>query len=148
MHEQDIRWQQRFVNYKKAWSQLAEALALMDQRELSNLEKQGTIQAFEYSYELAWNVLRDYLMWQGAVAIAGSRDAIREAYRLELISDGHAWMAMLQDRNRTVHTYNEATANEILDHIQHRYASLFRELEVTFSRLDETQHRPPQSDGQ
>ena len=103
---EDIRWLQRFNHFKKAYSQLEEALELIAKRELSNIEKQGAIQAFEFTYELAWNVLRDYLIWQGAETISGSRDAIREAFKRELISDGHAWLAMLQDRNRTVHTYN------------------------------------------
>ncbi len=129
----DIRWSQRFNHFKNAYAQLREALELMDTRPLSNLEKQGTIQAFEFTYELAWNVLRDYLVWQGAETISGSRDAIRESFKRELISDGHAWLAMLQDRNRTVHTYNEETANQILDHLQHRYALLFSEFIQTFT---------------
>lgn len=123
----DIRWVQRFSHFKKAHSQLSDALLLMAESQLSNLEKQGVIQAFEFTYELAWNVLRDYLLWQGAEPISGSRDAIREAFRRELISDGHAWMAMLQDRNRTVRTYNEETANEILQHLKSRYAAIFLE---------------------
>jgi len=129
----DIRWSQRFNHFKNAYAQLREALELMENRPLSNLEKQGTIQAFEFTYELAWNVLRDYLVWQGAETISGSRDAIRESFKRELISDGHGWLAMLQDRNRTVHTYNEETANQILDHLQHRYAPLFSEFIQTFT---------------
>jgi nucleotidyltransferase substrate binding protein (TIGR01987 family) len=135
MDTQDIRWQQRFASFSMAHQQLADALALMSQRPLSALEKQGAIKAFEFSYELAWNVLRDYLVWQGAAHIAGSRDAIREAYKRDLISDGHGWMAMLQDRNRTVHTYNEATANEILEQVRVRYAALFQALVQTFTAL-------------
>lgn len=127
MMPKDIRWIQRFNHYKKAYAQLREALELLAARELSNIEKQGAIQAFEFTYELAWNVLRDYLLWQGEEAISGSRDAIREGFRRGLISDGHAWMAMLQDRNRTVHTYNEETANEILYSLKHRYARVFAE---------------------
>lgn len=134
---QDIRWQQRFTNFTKAHAQLANALALMEKRELSELEKQGVIQAFEFTYELAWNLLRDYLLWQGAANVTGSRDAFREAFKRELIRDGHAWMAMLQDRNRTVHTYNEATANEILANIKQRYGALFQELAQTFIALVE-----------
>ncbi|MCO4785247.1 MAG: nucleotidyltransferase substrate binding protein [Marinomonas atlantica] len=129
---QDIRWLQRFEYFKKAYAQLQEALQLMAERELSNIEKQGSIQAFEFTYELAWNVLRDYLVWQGAETISGSRDAIREGYKRELISDGHAWLAMLQDRNRTVHTYNEATANQIIENLRSSYALLFAEFVVTF----------------
>ena len=137
MNHQDIRWQQRFASFNKAYAQLTDALTLMAQRPLSELEKQGTIQAFEFTYELAWNLLRDYLIWQGSTGIAGSRDAIREAFKRQLIGDGHAWMAMLQDRNRTVHTYNEATANEILINIRQQYATLFQELAETFAALTE-----------
>ncbi|BBP45131.1 nucleotidyltransferase [Thiosulfatimonas sediminis] len=129
---EDIRWSQRFNHFKKAYAQLVEALALMEERPLSNIEKQGAIQAFEFTYELAWNVLRDYLIWQGAETISGSRDAIREGFKRELISDGHAWLAMLQDRNRTVHTYNEETAMQILENLQNRYAVLFAEFFQTF----------------
>ena len=125
MSDQDIRWLQRFEHFKQAHAQLKDALSEMASRKLSNLEKQGTIQAFEFTYELAWNVLRDYLIWQGIESISGSRDAIRESFRLGLISDGQAWLAMLQDRNRTVHTYNEATVNQILEQLAAVYAGLF-----------------------
>ncbi|MET4162462.1 nucleotidyltransferase substrate binding protein (TIGR01987 family) [Marinobacterium sp. MBR-111] len=134
---EDVRWSQRFDHFKKAYAQLQEALSLMQERPLSNIEKQGAIQAFEFTYELAWNVLRDYLIWQGAEAISGSRDAIREAFKRELILDGHGWMTMLQDRNRTVHTYNEETARQILENLQGRYAILFAE----FCTLFETRQR-------
>lgn len=135
MSNQDIRWRQRFEHFKQAHQQLKEALSEMSSRKLSNLEKQGTIQAFEFTYELAWNVLRDYLIWQGTETISGSRDAIREGFRLGLISDGKAWLAMLQDRNRTVHTYNEATANQILEQLAAVYSNLFLEFEVKFEGL-------------
>lgn len=135
MSDQDIRWLQRFEYFKQAHEQLKDALTEMSLRKLSNLEKQGTIQAFEFTYEQAWNVLRDYLIWQGAETISGSRDAIREGFRLGLISDGKAWLAMLQDRNRTVHTYNESTANQILAELAAVYANLFLELELKFNAL-------------
>lgn len=135
MSSQDIRWLQRFEHFKQAHEQLKEALAELASRELSRLEKQGTVQAFEFTYELAWNVLRDYLIWQGAETISGSRDAIREGFRLGLISDGQAWLAMLQDRNRTVHTYNETTANQIIAQLASVYATLFAEFEVKFDGL-------------
>ncbi len=87
MSNQDIRWLQRFEYFKQAHAQLKEALSEMAVQKLSRLEKQGAIQAFEFTYELAWNVLRDYLIWQGAETISGSRDAIREGFRLGLIAD-------------------------------------------------------------
>lgn len=128
MTETDVRWHQRFQNFRKAYAQLDEAARLMTQRDLSRLEKQGVIQAFEYTYELSWNLLRDYLRWQGITELTGSRDTIREAFSNGLIADGEQWMAMLQDRNRTSHTYNEATAEAILRNIRQDYHRLFEEL--------------------
>lgn len=133
--QQDIRWKQRFANFKKAHRQLTEALSLMNERPLTKLEKQGVIKAFEFTYELAWKLLRDYLLWQGSATIAGSRDAIRESFKLSLISDGHLWMAMLKDRNNTVHIYDEAAVNIILDNIKQSYATLFNEVHEQFDRL-------------
>ena len=110
----EIRWMQRFSNYKKALSQFEKFIA---KGKLNELEEQGLIQAFEYTHELAWNVLRDYLREQGNFAIHGSRDATREAFKLDLIQDGDSWMDMIKDRNRTSHTYNQATADLIAENI-------------------------------
>lgn len=82
----DIRWHQRLQNYKKAYAQLNDAVELMSQRSLTKLENQGVIQAFETTYELGWNLLRDYLRWQGNAGLTGSRDAIREAFSVGLIA--------------------------------------------------------------
>ena len=138
MSEADARWKQRFANFKKAHAQVADALALMGQRSLSDLERQGVIKAFEFTYELSWKLLRDYLLWQGISPIAGSRDAIREAFRLNLISDGHAWMAMLQERNRSLHIYDESTIDGILGNLQNRYVQLFDELDQAFEQIIRT----------
>ena len=146
MSEADVRWKQRFSNFKKAHAQVTDALVLMGQRSLSDLERQGVIKAFEFTYELSWKLLRDYLLWQGVSPIAGSRDAIREAFRLNIISDGHAWMAMLQDRNKTVHIYDESTIDGILGNLQNQYAQLFDELDKEFDRIIRTnasQTTPP-----
>ena len=133
--ENDIRWVQRFDNYKKGLLQLSEAVVLMSQRDLSNLEKQGLVQAFEFTYELGWNLLKDYLQWQGFDNIVGSRDTIRQSYKNGLISDGQLWMAMLQDRNRTVHTYNEETTNAIIEAVQHSYIEAFEALKQRFDAI-------------
>ncbi len=129
----DMRWQQRLASFRKALLQLDEAMTLMQQRELSKLEKQGVIQGFEYCYELGWNTLKDFLVWQGIDGIIGSRDTIREAFSKGLISDGHAWMQMLTDRNRTSHAYNEETAEAILTNIQLQHHPLLKALEQTMS---------------
>lgn len=123
---EDIRWQQRFANFKKALSQLRK---FVDKGDLSELEEQGAIQAFEYTYELAWLVLKDFLEYQGNTDIYGSRDAIRLAFQSGLIEDGEAWMDAYVSRTKTLHTYNEETAREIVQKILNRYFSLFTALE-------------------
>lgn len=134
---QDIRWKQRFDNFNKALEQLASGVELMRQRELSDLEKQGLIQAFEYTYELGWQVIKDYLVWQGVTDIIGSRDTIREGFNKQLIADGEVWMNMLQDRNRTSHTYNKDTAESIIRNIDKQYFDAFVALQERFQGLVE-----------
>ena len=113
MSEQDIRWKQRFSNYQKAYAKLAEVVKNNTLEQLTDLEKEGLIQRFEYTYELAWKVMKDYLEYQGITGITGSRDAIREAFQKELITNGENWMNMIKSRNQTTHLYNEATAQEL-----------------------------------
>ena len=134
MNHQDIRWQQRFANYKKALQQLQSAVELSEQRALSNLEKQGVIQAFEFTHELGWNVLKDYLQDQGNQNIKGSKDATREAFKVALIADGEQWMAMIQSRNVSSHTYNEHIANELVSVIVEQYFALFIELQTEMEK--------------
>ncbi len=105
MDNPDIRWQQRFANYKKSLLQLQGAVELSKQRELTSLEKQGATHVFEFTHESAWNMLKDFLRDQGNQNIKGSKDATREAFKVELISDGEQWMAMIQSRNISSHTY-------------------------------------------
>lgn len=121
----NIRWQQRLMNYEKALSQLMTAVNLSKQRCLSELEKQGLIQAFEFTHELAWNVMEDYFFYQGNTSITGSRDAVRESFSKGLISDGEGWMEMIASRNQTSHTYNLEVANEITEKIISQYCELF-----------------------
>lgn len=137
--EMDIRWQQRFQNYRKALSQLQEATDLSKSRELSKLEKQGLIQGFEYTYELAWNTLKDYLTYLGIAGLIGSRDSIREAFNRNLIDDGQIWMEMLKDRNRSAHTYNEEIAEEIVKNILSAYIVQFQQLEKNFSNIEHSE---------
>ena len=121
----DIRWQQRLDNYTRALKQLQSAVALSTSRELSELEQQGLIQAFEFTHELAGNVMKDYFFYQGASQITGSRDAIRKAFSAGLIADGENWLEMIQSRNQSTHTYDKTTALALVERITQRYASLF-----------------------
>jgi nucleotidyltransferase substrate binding protein (TIGR01987 family) len=121
MRSTDIRYKQRLSNYHKALAMLTQGVELAASRPLSHLEKQGLIKSFEFTYELAWNLMRDYSLYQGYQEIRGSRDAIRQAISMNLISDGETWMSMLESRNMTTHTYDEKTAEEILEKIQSAY---------------------------
>jgi nucleotidyltransferase substrate binding protein (TIGR01987 family) len=118
---EDIRWIQRFDNFKRSLKQLDNAMALMAERDLSELEQQGVIQAFEYNYELAWNILKDFYEYQGEQDIQGSRDAIKVAFRRGLIADADVWFKMIKSRGLTVHTYNEDVTQKILEDIIHKY---------------------------
>lgn len=135
MENLDIRWIQRFQNYRKALEQLRQAVQLSQARELSNLENQGMIQAFEFTHEMAWNVMKDYSEYQGDSTVKGSRDATRSAFKLELIEDGEGWMDMLRSRNLTSHTYNENVAEEIVGDIIKQYFKLFEAFEQTMEQL-------------
>lgn len=132
MKKTDIRWLQRFENYQKALRQLSE---FVSQGKLNKLEEQGLIQVFEYTHELAWKTLKDFLTYKGHGEIYGSKDVSRKAYGLNLIDDGEVWMQMIESRNQTVHTYNEDTAREIVDAINQRYYSQFTNLEKKLLEL-------------
>ena len=131
----DIRWQQRLNNYKSALQQLADAVALGHQRPLSRLEQQGLIKAFEFTHELAWNVMKDYFEFQGNTTITGSRDAIREAFQRGLILDGETWMETIASRNRSSHTYDESTARALEETITTRYMTLFEAFKTRMQEL-------------
>lgn len=121
----DIRWQQRLANYRRALAQLKKAVDLSQTRDLSELEQQGLIQAFEFTHELAWKVMKDYFVYQGNVSITGSRDAVREAFAVQLIADGQGWMDMIKSRNQSSHTYNPETADAVVKDVVERYFGLF-----------------------
>ena len=126
MSEFDSRWEQRFSNYQLALVQLGEGVTLAGQRPLSELEKQGLIQAFEFTHELAWNVMKDYFIYQGDSSITGSRDAVREAFSKGLVEDGEGWMEMIKSRNQTSYTYNQSVADAIVERILTLYFQLFQ----------------------
>ena len=130
MTTQDIRWIQRFNNFAKAFSQLKEAVELAQQQPLSKLEEQGLIQAFEYTHELAWNILKDFLEGRGVRNLYGSKDTTRQAFKTGLIENGVAWMDMIKSRNLTSHTYDEDTASYIVFAIRNTYFAEFEALNI------------------
>lgn len=150
MSDQDIRWQQRFSNYEKALRKLEQAAKrIKDEYEideegnideddfLDDIIKEGVIQRFEYTHELAWNVMKDYLNEVGGIKALGSKDSTRQALAGELITNGEVWMEMIQSRNQTSHTYNEEVADGIFEKIIQEYLPAF----ITFrSTMEGLQH--------
>ena len=136
---QDIRWKQRFDNYLKAFQTLVEAVDLTRTRELSKLEQQGLIQGFEFTHELAWNVLKDFLENKGIAGLIGSKDATRAAFKNGLIEQGEDWMKMIEARNLTSHTYNPEVAQKITDDILQRFYPAFASMAKKFTELKDQQ---------
>lgn len=135
LSDQDIRWKQRLSNLQRAFDQLSSAIAIARNRELSELEKQGLIQAFEFTHELSWNVMKDYFVYQGNTSITGSRDASREAFQVGLITKGEVWMEMIKSRNQTTHTYNQEVAREIIRKIKEEYFDEFEKFLLKMNEL-------------
>lgn len=151
MSTQDIRWQQRFGNYVKAFLKLEEAVLKIKEKYqiqkdgtidndefLDDIIKEGLIQRFEYTHELAWNVMKDFLENAGNTDIFGSKDATRKAFETGLITNGEVWMDMIKSRNKTSHTYNEETADDIFMKIIHEYYQEFKQFK---DRMEELRNR-------
>lgn len=135
----DIRWLQRFSNYRKALSKLSEAVETLSDsanldETLQELAKEGLIQRFEYTHELAWKVIKDYAEYQGYTDVRGSRDAFRKGLQMGLL-DSPDWMDSIEDRNLTSHNYDEDAAQEIYDAIVEKYHPLFVRLENKMASL-------------
>ena len=139
-----LRWKQRYFNFTRALARLELYVA---KESLTELEEPGFIQTFEFVSELAWNTLKDFYEDQGIDAVSetlgiqGSKDAVRLAFHRGLIRDAKAWFRLIEDRNRTSHTYHEELAQQVGNNIRNEYIALFRELALTlkpaFEKEDE-----------
>jgi nucleotidyltransferase substrate binding protein (TIGR01987 family) len=129
-----IRWIQRFNSFSNAMAWLTEAVDLKQQRQLSHIELQGFIKSFEFTHELAWNVIKDFAHYQGQESIMGSRDATRYAFKLGLIDNGEEWMQMIISRNKAVHAYDEKMANEVVIDVVERFYPLFVEFKSAMQK--------------
>jgi nucleotidyltransferase substrate binding protein (TIGR01987 family) len=132
----DVRWRQRLQSFRKAFRRLSDAAALAAERKLTDLEQQGIIQAFEFTHELAWNTLKDFLEPTGATNLFGSVNTTRAAFAAGLIENGEAWMEMIKDRNLTTHTYDERTADKISSAILSSYVPEFGKFAQRFAELE------------
>lgn len=128
MSAEDVRWIQRYHHYIKALAQMTDAVELSKKRPLTRLEEQGLIQAFEFTHELAWNTLKDFLEGRGVQNLFGSRDTSRAAFKSGLIRNGDVWMEMIASRNLTTHSYDESTVVRIVSDISNSYILEFSSL--------------------
>lgn len=124
----DIRWKQRFTNFEKSYKSLSKYI---DKPIETELERAGIIQLFEISFELSWKLMKDYLEFQQLI-VKSPREAIKQAYQIELIDDGHIWIDALADRNLTVHTYDEKLAKKMVEDISTIY---YPQLKKLYERL-------------
>ena len=130
MENQDIRWKQRFQNFSKALDYLETALKIENP---DIIQKAGTIQFFEMSFELSWNLVKDYLEEQGFVDVKSPRTALKKAFEIGIIEKGHDWMDLLLDRNLTAHMYDEQKATEMELLILNKYLPILKSLHQHFN---------------
>lgn len=135
----DVRWLQRFSNYRKALHKLGQAVDIVSEKmdwgeEVDDLLQEGLIQRFEYTHELAWKVMKDYAEYQGYTDVKGSRDAFRKGLEMGII-DSQQWMESIEDRNQTSHNYDDETANEIYEAVVTEYYPLFVKFEKVMLKL-------------
>ena len=124
-----LRWQYRFDNYKRAFNLLRQAIELKSEQDLSELEQEGIIQRFEYTWELAWKTLKDYLANDGLVLEKITpKSVIVAAVEAKIITNHEAWMNALDDRNMMSHVYNHVEFAKVIENIENEYLSLFGDL--------------------
>lgn len=126
---QDIRWKQRYAHFYKAFRLLEQTVAI---EHPSDAERAGLIQFFEMAFELAWKMLKDYLEAEGFTVIS-PRATIKQAFQSGLLADGHLWLDALNDRNLTVHTYEESIALAVEQSIRTRYYPALLALQQIFA---------------
>ncbi len=129
----DIRWKQRFQNFEKAYFFFT---ATVEKESYSPIEAGGLVQAFEFTFELGWKTIKDYLYEQG-IETQFPREAIKEAFNTQIIADGHTWIHMLEKRNELSHTYNENVAKQAVEIIKHRYYPAIRQVYLYFKEKND-----------
>jgi nucleotidyltransferase substrate binding protein (TIGR01987 family) len=128
----DIRWKQRFQNFDSASLLLCEALK-HGPDSLTQLEKEGAVQRFEYTFELAWKTLKDYLEDDGLViSPITPRQVIKEAFAAKVISDGEVWIKMLNNRNLLSHTFNCSVFERAVEALSEHYLPAMAKLHKFF----------------
>ncbi|GHV75953.1 nucleotidyltransferase [Spirochaetia bacterium] len=124
----DIRWKQRFQNFENIYNTFCRTLVRYEGSSKDEVVLMALVQTFEFTYELAWNTMKDYLENEGFDEVANSKQAIRTAFQAELISDAEGWMEAIQKRNLASHTYNQAVLDESVSYITETFFPLVRKL--------------------
>lgn len=122
----EIRWQQRFQNFERAYKQFSQ-IGLADLDQLSDLEKEGYVQRFEYTFELAWKTLKDYLLENGQ-DLSSPKEIIRQAFQNEIIVEGEVWMEALKKRNLTSHTYDDVVLIKTITFLKEEFYPVLEKL--------------------
>lgn len=125
------RLREKFLNYSKALTRLEESL---DRDETDDIVLDAVIQRFEFSYELSWKLVKTYLSYNGIAEVRSPREAFKEAFAAGLITEGDAWIDMLEDRNLTAHTYDEDQAKKIYQRIKSKHYKILKELKDKLGR--------------
>ncbi|MBM5781928.1 MAG: nucleotidyltransferase [Pelagibacterales bacterium] len=134
MKNSDIRWKQRFQNYEKAFALLSDALKDGSDK-LSLLEKEGALQRFEFTFELAWKVMKDYLEESGVVInTVTPKNVIKQAFAAKIIENGQVWIDMLMSRNLMSHTYDFVKFEAIAKDVEKKYLVELKKLEQFFKK--------------
>ena len=117
-----IRYKERFEDFEKALKKLKQAFL----EEANELVIDGTLQRYEFTFELAWKTIKDYLEYNGIVSnIASPRNVIQQAYQSKIIKNGDIWIQMMLDRNSLSHLYDEQKSREIYENIKNKYLKQF-----------------------
>ena len=132
-NKKEIRWKQRFVNFEKAFKLLERTKQIENP---SEAEKGGLIQFYEVGFELSWKIMKDYLESEGYI-VKSPKQAIKQAFQIDLITDGEFWISALEDRNLTSHTYDENTTNAIIEKINNKYFNIIKLLYEFFKKENE-----------
>jgi len=134
--KKEIRWKQRFKNYDKALKKL-QSFAEYTKNNDEDVFEVALIGAFEFTFELAWKTLKDYLKF-GGINVSIPREVIKQSFHHKLIEDGEIWISMLEDRNILSHVYDDIKAKDAVKSIETKYIAVFVQLyEFLYSKLDE-----------
>jgi nucleotidyltransferase substrate binding protein (TIGR01987 family) len=125
--QKDIRWKQRFKNFEKAYLSLVESQEALESEPDNDFIQDSLIQRYEYTLELAWKTMKDYLENEGFMDVTSPKKAVRKAFQARIIQDGSAWMIALDDRNKTSHAYDEKMAKEVIQSITEQHIPIFRD---------------------